>query len=74
MAKTAPRSSDEIILEMIRARAAGYSSEQLERVFGIRASGIRTITNRVREADIAHSDEPGVAEAYWGKERWGKTK
>lgn len=64
----ANRAQDQRLLEMVRARAAGATIRGMEERFGVPGSGITTRTNKVMDADLAHSTEEKpttIKAAYW---------
>ena len=65
--RTASRADDERALHMLAIRRDGLSSGVIGRLFGLTSSAVRTTTNRVLDADLRESGEPGeaVRDAYW---------
>ncbi|MDF0598970.1 hypothetical protein [Psychromarinibacter halotolerans] len=61
------RDDDEILLRMLGMRCDGAASSAIGRAFGVTASRVRVMTDRVRHADVAESGEPAdvVQAAYW---------
>ena len=58
------REDDEALLAMIMDRHLGASSSSLAKKIGSSSGKIRTMTNRVRDEDIAMCGER-VRGAYW---------
>ena len=61
------RNRDEEALAMLRMRCAGLGATQIGARFGITRNRVRTITNRILDADRMESGED-VTEAYWRPE------
>lgn len=70
LGKKATRQDDERLLWMLQQRSAGRSSYDIGQDTGRPASQVRTITNRVLDADIAESGEdPETVRAAYGWDR-----
>jgi hypothetical protein len=61
------RESDHVLLDMLKARAAGTSIQQIAGKLGCTPENVRNRTNNVMRADIAHagSSEPNIESHYW---------
>ena len=68
MGRTASRDSDDRLLHLIALRCAGYSAAQTGARYGMADTAVRTMTNRVRDADVVESGEP--REAVLAAYRW----
>lgn len=62
--KSKARDDDERVLWMIRERASGRSSYDVAAQIDMTPTLVRTITNRVRDADAAESGEDTTG-FYW---------
>lgn len=51
------REDDERELRMLEGRCLGVETPVLSRQYGMRATSIRTLTNRIRDAHAEHSGE-----------------
>ncbi len=62
--------SDNLILQMLQARTEMQTTQQIARRHDLTPENVRTITNRVRSADMAESGEPveAVRAAYGWRE------
>jgi hypothetical protein len=63
------RKADDTILAMLELRQRGYKSEAIGWSFGgLSAEYVRTVTNRVRDQDIAESKgvDRTKAKRFWG--------
>jgi hypothetical protein len=63
------RAADESILNMLTLRQCGYKSAHIGVTFGgLSPEYVRTVTNRVRDADIAESTgaDRAYAKKFWG--------
>jgi len=49
--------SDELTLQWVELRVAGQTSLEIAEKFGASTATIRTVTNRVIEADAKHHDD-----------------
>ena len=58
------RADDELKLWMVRNRANGFSAGEIGKAIGMKNTLVRTITNRIRDADAAESGEC-VDGHYW---------
>lgn len=58
MWESSTREQDELVLQMLVWRTAGCSAGQIAKRFGVRDSFVRTVTNRVFDADLVESGEP----------------
>ena len=68
MAATDPgRAADERLLAWIAARRGGVTAGAIARAYGTTEGTVRTMTRRVREADVAESGEleRAVRAGYW---------
>lgn len=68
MAATDPgREADERLLAWIHARCRGRSVSEVARRWATTAGTVRSMTRRVRDADVRESGEPerAVREGYW---------
>ena len=65
--RTASRREDGRAMFMIATRCDGVSTGVLGRLFGMTDAAVRTITNRILDADLRESGEPAevVRAAYW---------
>lgn len=65
--RTASRREDGRALHMLALRRDGVSTGVLGRLFGMTDAAVRTITNRILDADLRESGEPAevVRAAYW---------
>lgn len=61
MGRTATRDADELLLRLIALRCAGHSAARIGARYNMADTAVRTITNRVRDADAAESGEPREA-------------
>lgn len=61
------RESDNVLLNMLRARAAGMSIQQIADKLGCTPESVRNRTNNVMRADIAQagSSDPDIESHYW---------
>ena len=60
---------DKIILQMLELRQRKYTSKAIGRAFGgLRPEYVRTVTNRVRDKDLAFSKgaDRAYAKRFWG--------
>lgn len=58
---------DRQVLNMVRLRAAGFTSVEIAARYGFTSEKVRIATNRVMNADLMESGEPArvVLAAYW---------
>jgi len=66
MARSAPRSSDEVYLRALELRALGHDWPAIARALGVARSTLANTVSRIRADDIRLSGEPRdrVAAAY----------
>lgn len=64
----ASREQDMRLLEVVAARSKGASLSEISRAFGMPTSAATTQTNKVMDADLAHSTDETtetIKAAYW---------
>lgn len=66
MAKTMTRADDDALLDMIVRRVNGEDTTQIAASLGMASSYVRTMTNRVKAADMGCGDRlDEIAKHYW---------
>ena len=63
-----PRENDELILGMVKLRAAGSTLLRVAEKHGVATSRVSKSTNDVMDQDIAHSG-PHVTVHYWERKK-----
>lgn len=58
------RRDDELHLKWVRLRTRGYTSVQIAQRYGVRPERVRTVTNRIFNADSRQSGE-NIKASYW---------
>lgn len=60
------RADDDLLLCALAQRSAGLSSSEVAALHGMKSNRIRTMTNRVRDADLRCGDDPQeILKSYW---------
>lgn len=67
--KPRSREHDELVLTMVKWRAAGHSQTQIAKTLKLQYSAVNMATSRVLKDDLEHDDpnetREGVQRAYW---------
>lgn len=63
MHRDRPRAEDDLLLRMMAARCAGWTTVEIGKACGMNAETVRLFTNRVRAEDEASGED--CAGAYW---------